>query len=347
MSFWDETITMGNLTVPRFMAAPLDGITDSPLRQLIRRFSPKDLLFTEMRHVASVANAKVNTLFAYKNIEHPLAYQISANKLEWIERAVQKIYAHKFVMLNLNMGCPARQVVKSGSGSALMADIPRYKALVQEIQKHCPKDMPFTIKIRAGFKEPNGVEIAQIAEDLGVTGLIIHPRLQTGGFTAPLDYKMVAEIKKRIKIPVIFSGNINSAKRAQKVHELTGVDGFMIGRPLWGCPWKMHEIQENLAGRDFSVPLAEVIGIAREHLDLNIELYGAHGVNHFKKQLPLYIRGVHGAAQLRAELVRIREYHEMAERLRVVHEQVHEHGNIPTEQIIIPAQEIPGKQQAL
>ena len=312
-SFWNETIRFGDLEVPRFMVAPLDGVTDSPLRQLIRRFSKTELMFTEMRHVAGVCNAKnIPALFAYKPEEQPLAYQVSANKVDWIEGAVERVIEKKFCMLNLNVGCPARQVVRSGSGSSLMADPERLATLIKAFQKAINGRIPFTIKIRAGFKEPNGLYIAQMAEDLGCAGLMIHPRLQTGGFTAPLDYDMVASIKQKVNLPLVFSGNINNFKRAKKVYERTGVDGFMIGRALWGAPWKMFEMTEEAEGRSFSITVPEMVKLAIEHLTFNIELYGPRGVHHFKKQLPQYIRGVHGAAQLRATLVRAQSAQEMA-----------------------------------
>lgn len=315
MSFWDEKISFGGLFVPRLMAAPLDGVTDSPLRTLIRRFSKDELLFTEMRHIASVANSRVPTLFGYNQIEQPLAYQISANSTRWLDEAVEKIVEHKFVMLNLNMGCPARQVVGSGSGSALMDNIALYKEIITALQKALDGRIPLTIKIRAGFKKTNALEIAQIAQDLGVEGLIIHPRLQTGAFTAPLDYEITAAIKKAITMPVIFSGNINSAKRMQKVYERTGVDGFMIGRALWGCPWKMREIYEVIKGNSFEVSVSDMLLLALEHLKLNVAFYGPRGVNHFKKQIPQYIRGVAGAAQARARLVRYQTKEEMVTEL--------------------------------
>ncbi len=315
MSFWHEKMNFGGLMVPRLMAAPLDGVTDSPLRELIRRFSSEELLFTEMRHIASVANSRVPTMFGYSAIEQPLAYQISANCTRWLDEAVEKIVEHKFVMLNLNMGCPARQVIGSGSGSALMDNIPLYKTIVKALQKALDGRIPLTIKIRAGFKDTNALEIAQIAEDLGVEGLIIHPRLQTGGFTAPLNYEVTAAIKKAVSIPLVFSGNLNSFKRLEKVYERTGVDGFMIGRALWGCPWKMHEISEAAAGRTFDMPVSDMLALALEHLKLNIAFYGPRGVHHFKKQLPQYIRGVAGAAQARARLVRYQNEHEMVAEL--------------------------------
>ena len=271
-----------------------------------------------MRHIACVANSRVPTLFSFNPIEQPLAYQISANTTRWLDEAVEKIVEHGFIQLNLNMGCPARQVVKSGSGSALMDNIPLFKQIIVALQKALKGRIPLTIKIRAGFKERNGLEIAQIAQDLGVEGLIIHPRLQGGGFTAPLDYQMVAAIKKAVSLPLVFSGNINSFKRMKSVYERTGVDGFMIGRALWGCPWKMHEISQASLGNTFTIPVVEMIRLALAHLKLNIELYGLRGVNHFKKQLPQYIRGVEGAAQLRARLLRYQTEEEMSSELNAM-----------------------------
>lgn len=310
-TFWEESISFGSLSVPRVMAAPLDGITDSPLRRLIRHFSPDELLYTEMRHVAAVSQSRVAQLFSYEPIEQPLAYQVSANKIDWIDEAVEKIIAHKFVMLNLNMGCPARQVISSGSGSALMAQPELTETLIKRFITAINGRIPFTVKIRAGFKTCNALSVAQHLEQLGVDGLIIHPRLQTGGFTSPLDYDVTAAIKKHIQIPLVFSGNITNYARMKKVYELTGVDGFMIGRALWGCPWKMREIIAQARGEAFQVEQKEIISLARAHLAANVACYGPGGAHHFKKQLPQYIRFVPGAAQLRAQMLRLGSFAEL------------------------------------
>jgi tRNA-dihydrouridine synthase B len=315
-TFWHETIRFGSLEVPRMMAAPLDGVTDSPLRQLIRRFSKKELLFTEMRHIACVANSRVNTLFAYDECEQPLGYQISANTTKWIDESVEAIVAKKFVMLNLNMGCPARQVIKSGSGSALMDNLPLARTIIEALQKALKGRIPLTVKIRAGFKKTSALETGKMLSDLGVAGVMIHPRLQTGGFTAPLDYEITAALKKELSVPLVFSGNINNFARMKKVYERTGVDGFMIGRALWGAPWKMKEILSEADGVPFSITTAEMIALAKEHLKLNIALYGPKGVNPFKKQLPQYIRSVEGAGALRAQLLRLQTAEEMDQALQ-------------------------------
>lgn len=310
--FWQETFSMGGtLRVPRFMVAPLDGITDSPLRQLIREFSPTELQFTEMRHVSCVANEKIPRTVTYNPMEHPLAFQFSANRLEFLPEAVEKVIANKFVMINLNSGCPAPVVTKSGSGSALMANLPQLELLIKAFVKAIDGRIPFTLKIRAGYKQKNALDVAKLAEDNGVTSLIIHPRTQPEGFTSRLDYDIVAQIKKTIQIPVVFSGNINKFENAQKVYDLTGCDGFMIGRALWGAPWKMREMTDAAAGKTFIVDTAMALTYALKHLDLNMHCFGPGGYIPFKKQLPQYIRGVVGAAEWRSILLRTQSAQEM------------------------------------
>ena len=207
-NFWKENIKLGNLTVPRFMSAPIDGIIDSPFRQLIRKFSPKTLVFTEMRHVACIANEKDDKSLKYNPIEHPICFQISANDIQFIDTAIHKILEKKFDSINLNIGCPAKNIVKSGCGSALMADLPRLKKIIKQLKKSIDAKVSLNIKIRAGFKEKNALEVSQLAVDEGASAIIIHPRTQPGGFAAPLDFALVKKIKETVNVPIIFSGNI-------------------------------------------------------------------------------------------------------------------------------------------
>lgn len=320
MSFWDETINIGGLEVPRIMGAPLDGITDSPMRQLIRRFSPTELLFSEMRHVALVAHQKTGMALKYEKVEHPIAYQFSANSTRFIDIAVNKVIDAGFDMINLNLGCPARCVVSSGSGSALMAKPDLLATIIDEFMRCIDGRVPFNVKIRAGFKEKNAVEIAQLAEKLGSSCLIIHPRTQPERFTGLPDVNLVAEVKAAINIPVIFSGNINSFARAQKMRERCNIDGVMIGRALWGCPWKMDEIRKQEHNQTYTVSLPESVEYAIEHLKLVIDHYGKERFYPFKKQLPIYLKFMPGAAQVRQELLRIKCADEMLAKLEELHQ---------------------------
>lgn len=302
-NFWGSTITIGSQSFPRFMGAPMDGITDSPMRKIIREFSKNELLFTEMRHVDCVAHEPSGRSLKYDPVEQPLTFQISANRPMSINKAIEKILAAGFTSMNFNAACPAPAVIKSGSGSALMGNLPLLKELLQECLKSINNRVPFSLKIRAGFKEKNALEVAQIAQDLGMAAIIIHPRTQPERFAARLDYDLVAAIKKAVSIPVIFSGNITNFTVAERVYSNTGVDAFMVGRALWGAPWKIKELTEASHGRTFTVDLPTIFHYIIKHLDFSVAFYGPFGYGHFKKHLAHYIRHIPDATHWRKILL--------------------------------------------
>lgn len=315
MSYWDEKVKIGNLEVPRFMGGPLDGITDSPFRKLVRQYSKKELLYTEMRHIGCVANDKgrIKALTFDQN-ERPLNYQVSANKLDFIEKACEKILEAQVDCIDLNIGCPAKNVIRSGSGSSLMADPTRLETILKTFRKLIP--IPFTVKIRAGFKHKNAIDIAKLIEDCGADAVAIHPRLQTQMFNGVPDYALAAEVKKSVAIPVILSGGIVNWKTAKNAYEATGVDGFLIGRGIWSKPWKLYELQEHAAGRAFKPSEKEILACSLTHLDNMIEYYGEHGLYAFRKHLPFYLKGKPDASSLRGVLVRSESIEEVKQGLR-------------------------------
>ena len=301
MSFWQSKFKIGSIEVPRFIGGPLDGITDSPFRQIVRDFSKDELLFTEMRHVSSVAHPKGCQLaLTFDQLERPLNYQISANQIGQILPACERILATGVDMIDLNIGCPAKNVVRSGSGSALMSDLPRLKSILETIRAAVP--IPFTLKMRAGFKSVNAVTVAMLAQDCGVDAISIHPRLQTQLFEGQPDYTVAAAVKAAVSIPVIISGGVVNWATAQRVHEITGVDGFLIGRGIWGRPWKLKELHENSQGREFIVTPAMVLNSAVNQLNGMIKFYGPRGLFAFRKHLPFYLKGRAGVSEIRARL---------------------------------------------
>lgn len=314
MNFWQEDIKIGNLSFPRFMSGPLDGITDSPFRQLVRLFSKRELLYTEMRHVRSILTPKGGQLaLNFEQLERPLSFQVSANSDEWIAAGCEKILQSGIDILDLNVGCPAKNVVSSCCGSALMANPEKLEKILKAFRKALP--IPFTIKIRAGFKEKNALDIAKLAQDCGVDALAIHPRLQTQKFTGLPDYQIAAEVKKSLQIPVLFSGNVVNFKTAQLTYDRTGVDGFLIGRGMWAKPWKLHEMMEHAAGREFSVTSQMMLEVALKHLQLMVDHYGLQGVFCFRKHLPFYVKGHPAAKAMRERLVRATHVDEVKEGL--------------------------------
>lgn len=301
-SFWGGKITIRSLQFPRFIGGPLDGITDSPFRRLVRDFSQQELLYTEMRHVACVANDKGGIkALDFEQYERPVNYQVAANGIEFIEKACDKILERGVDLVDLNVGCPAKNVIGSGSGSALMADPERLTRILKTFRARLP--IPFTVKIRAGFKSCNAVDIARLVEDCGADALAIHPRLQTQMFEGRPDYALVAQVKQAVRIPVIVSGGVVNFKTARLVYEQSGVDGFLIGRGIWAQPWKLHEMFEHSQGRPYAVPPVTMLSYALKHLDLMLHYYGPRGLFAFRKHLPFYVRGLPEAANLRKKLI--------------------------------------------
>lgn len=323
LSFWQQKITLAGRQVPRFMTAPLDGITDSPMRQVIRDFSPDVLMFAEMRHVDMVANETTGKSLRFHPGEQPLVFQFSGNRTTFIGKAVERVLAAGFTAVNLNAACPAPAVVRSGSGSALMADLPKLKIIIEELQRALANRAPLSIKIRAGFKEKNALDVARLAQDLGCEAIIIHPRTQPERFAARLDYDLVASIKKTISLPVVFSGNITKFDMAQRAYDLTGCDGFMVGRALWGSPWKLREITDAATGNLFTIDRATIFACIMKHLNLNKDLYGQHGYAHFKKHLAHYIRAFPNATQWRSTLLRTQSEQDMRTQLDTLIKEEH------------------------
>jgi len=301
-TYWHQTVSIGPYSFPRFIGAPLDSITDSPFRQLVRQFSTQELLYTEMRHVGSIAADKDGTrTVRFESWERPLNYQVAANSIDFIDAAIDRILAAGVDIVDLNVGCPARNVIGSGSGSALMADIPRLTLILKRMRAKL--SIPLTIKIRAGFKECNAVTIALLAQDCGVDALAIHPRLQTQKFEGRPDYVVAAGVKKALQIPVLLSGNVVNWPTSRMAYEATGVDGFLIGRGLWGRPWKLKEMFEHSQGRVYAVTRKEMLACAVDHLRRMIAYYGPKGLFAFRKHVPFYIAGMQGAGDIRTRLV--------------------------------------------
>ncbi len=308
MNYWHNEFVIGkDLSVPRFISGPLDGYTDSPFRQLVRQYSPRALLYSEMRHVASVSHdLGAEKALKYKKEERPVNFQVSANSTDFVEEALERIVAAGFNSVDLNIGCPARAVVNSGAGSELMSEIDKLEEMIKLFRKHL--SIPLTTKIRAGFKETNALEVAKMLCDNGVDAIAIHPRLQSAKFSGEPDYDLVAEVKQAISVPLIISGGINTIEDAKMVYERTGVDGFLIGRGMQGQPWKLKQLEMEAVGETFTISRKEILACAQQHLQLLVEHYGDHGLYCFRKHIPFYIHDFEEASAIRKELMTMESY---------------------------------------
>jgi tRNA-dihydrouridine synthase B len=296
MSYWQEKLKIRNLEFPRFISGPLDGITDSPFRKLVRKFSKDELLYTEMRHVACVANeSDEHKSIKFDLCERPLNYQFAANKIDFIDRAVELVLEKGVDLIDLNIGCPAKNIISSGSGSALMDDLPRLKEILVHFRKKI-EHIPFTVKFRAGFKVQNALDVAKLAQDCGVDAIAIHPRLQTQKFSGTPDYDLAGKVKAQSCVPVLISGGIVDFETAKMVYEQSGVDGYLIGQAMYAKPWKLKELHEHSLGNSFSVDNTIILECALEHLDNLLEYYGREGIFIFRKNVPWYLKGMESAS---------------------------------------------------
>jgi len=287
MNYWQSKIAIGSLSGPRFIGGPIDGYIDAPFRCLIHEFSPDALLYREIYHVAEVA--KKDQGFHIMAGEHPINVQLTAHNTDFIEKACEIVIASGADAIDINIGCPAPHIVKSGSGSSLMADIPRLISIVKLFRHYVP--LPLTVKMRAGFSICNACEVAKIMEDVGVDALVVHPRLQKQRFKGELDYALVAEIKKEVSIPVILSGGISSLQTAHDAYERTGVDGFLIGRALIGKPWLLKKLAEEVSGKLYEATESVKYNAMKKYIFYAMEYYDDAVLPFIKRQCCWMLKG--------------------------------------------------------
>lgn len=313
--YWQNNIVIGRYVFPRFIASPLDGVINAPFRHVIRDFSPTALLYSEIRHVGYIVHTAPEQ-WKPSACEYPLNFQLTAESEDFIEAACARILEQGIKMVDINIGCPARNIIRqgSGAGSALMGDVPRLKRVIAAFRKHLP--VPLTVKMRAGFKEPNALEVVQFLADCGIDAVCIHPRLQPQGHAGFLDFDLVSQIKKMVSIPVMISGNITSWAIAQEVYEKTGVDGFLIGRALIGKPWLLHQFIEESQGRHFTPSNDDIQQAIIKHIDYSVAWRGDRGLAFVKKHLATYLKSLHYSRQERQQLLLSRDANELKEIIR-------------------------------
>jgi len=295
-----------------FVLAPLAGQTDSPMRRVCRRRGAS-MVWTEMVSAEGLVRdgAKSYELLRFDEEERPIAFQLFGARPEAMAGAAATAALLKPDVIDINVGCPAKKVVRGGSGSALMKE----PALLREITTAVIETAgrPVTAKIRSGWDSDslNFVEIAADLEECGVAAVTMHPRTRTQGFKGLSDWSLLGELKRAVSIPVIGSGDVKTPEDALRMLETTGCDGVMIGRAATGNPWLFREAEAlRTTGRvPARTSLSEVLATAIEQLDLMVEWKGEwRGVREMRKHLVAYLRGFDGASALRAELVRIDEH---------------------------------------
>lgn len=274
--------------------APMVGVSDTPFREICSEAGAGLTIAEMLTSNAELWKNERNRLKRIRpNSSGPHVVQIAGSDPELMAQAAVLNAELGADSIDINMGCPAKKVLKKAAGSALLKD----RDLVERILKAVVDrtDVPVTLKIRTGWSPQtrNGVEIARIAEDCGVRLLTVHGRTRACRFNGSAEYDTIAAIKDAISIPVIANGDIDSPAKAAAVLEQTQVDGLMIGRAAQGRPWIFEEIEHFLDTGELlaEIDLGKRLEIILSHLMKLHSFYGdVKGVWYARKHVSAYVK---------------------------------------------------------
>jgi len=221
-----------------FILAPLAGYTDLPFRLLCREFGAA-CCFSEMIscHGLTYRQQKTLDMLATHPAERPVAIQLFGAEPTLMGRAAALVSAHPIDLIDINMGCPVKKVVKKGAGSALMKQPGLAREIIRQVVANT--DRPVTVKIRSGWTHDsiNAPEFASMIEEAGASAVTVHARTWSDGFSGTVDWEVIARVKEAVTIPVIGNGDLKSFADGTRMMTATGCDGVMIGRAALGAPW--------------------------------------------------------------------------------------------------------------
>ena len=301
-----KEIKIGNVKCKNnIFLAPMAGITDLPFRLICEKFEP-GLVVTEM--VSSKAllynDEKTKKLLNTAGEKRPISMQIFGSDEEAMAYGAE--YVSKLAdIVDINMGCPAPKVTKNGDGSKLLTDLEQAGKVIEAVVKN--SKVPVTLKIRIGWDKEHIVatEIAKMAEELGVSAIVVHGRTRDEYYSGRANLEEIRKVKEAVNIPVIGNGDIVDDESAENMFERTGCDGIMIGRGALGNPWIFQKIRYFLEKGEkiHEVSLEEKFTIIKEHFLLEVQEKGEYtGIREFRKHLAYYTKGLPNSSEFRSRI---------------------------------------------
>ncbi len=302
--------------------APVASITNSIYRRICKRFGA-DYVVTELVSSDALSRESLRSyeLARFTAEERPVAVQIFGGDCENMGHAAALVNEMQPDAIDINMGCPARKVVRNAGGSDLLRDLPRLARVVRAVV-HEAGATPVSVKIRAGWDEGSivAVEAARIIESEGAQWITVHPRTRKQGFGGAARWEIIAAVKDSVRIPVIGNGDIVRPQDALRMFERTRCDSVMIGRGSFGYPWIFAQIKDLLAGRAVREPSAgERVSMALENLRLELDAADCDPVwvvHRMRKHLAWYVADLPGAKELRPQVFAADTYAQVEEILR-------------------------------
>jgi nifR3 family TIM-barrel protein len=289
------TLQIGDVTIPgRVLAAPMTGVTDLPARR-IAVAEGAAYVATEMVACDAFARGRPDVVRRAAGEDLPLrVIQLVGRDPQWVAAGAKLAEQAGADIIDLNFGCPCKEVTGALSGSALMRE-PELAARIIGAAVDATK-RPVTLKMRLGWDDNsrNAPELAARAQELGVQAITVHGRTRSQFYKGNADWDAVAEVRQATRLPLIINGDIINAATAREAMARSGADGVMIGRGAYGRPWAMAAIDTALkrpAGQmELEPGMSRRLEIALQHFSETLKFYGdALGVKIFRKHLGWYI----------------------------------------------------------
>jgi tRNA-dihydrouridine synthase B len=292
--FWKNLAEKGPIPT----LAPMDGYCDSPYRQVIKNIAPEVICFSEFYSADGLVHSKQlqQTALSHNSIEKPLIIQIFGKDPEMFRQAAILIEQAWAAWVDVNMGCPAKKVVKSGHGSSLMINTDTAFRIIEEMSKAVK--IPISVKTRLGWTnwEEHLIPFAQWLQNAGANLISVHGRTYQQAFNGKADWTGIYELKKHLSIPVIGNGDVLDYDDGLK--KLRNLNGFMIWRGSFGNPWCF------LPG-GYVPTLSEILTVMHEHGALLVAHKWRKGILESRKHLVQYLHGFAGVKEYRKSLVSV------------------------------------------
>lgn len=304
-------VSIGSIALGDFplLLAPMEDVSDPPFRAVCKE-NGADLMYTEFISseglIRDAAKSKQKLdIFEY---ERPIGIQLFGSDIEHMIQSAEIATSVEPDLIDINYGCPVKNVACRGAGAALLQDIPKMVKMTEAVVK--ATHLPVTVKTRLGWDEntKNILEVAERLQDIGVQALTIHGRTRVQMYKGSADWTLIGKVKEnpRVHIPIFGNGDIDSPEKALAYRNRYGVDGVMIGRAAIGYPWLFNEIKHFLefGVRPSPPDVAERVKVARKHLEFSIRWKGDRtGVLEMRRHYTNYFKGVPDFKPYRMRLV--------------------------------------------
>ena len=317
--------SVGSIKIdPPLILAPMEDVTSLPMRLIAKQIGNPGLVFTEFVSAMAIHHGALKTLkkMQIHPDERPLGIQIfgaDADVMADTARIAEDMGAD---IVDINMGCWVPKVCKTGSGAALLKDTVAAEKIVSAVVNAVK--VPVTVKVRAGwdyslFAAP---ELAKRFEGAGIKMLTLHARFAKQGFEGEADWDLIKRLRESVSVPLVGNGDVKTAQDALNMMRETGCDGVMVGRAAISNPWALAKISAAMAGlpEPPEPTMSERVRIATLHAKLQVAyecevstyeeallhpelaVHEGRAIRSLRGQMPMYIKGIPGAAQIRSEL---------------------------------------------